>query len=211
VKAMRFAGASVATLAVVVLAGCGDVARNGRAPAQVVITLMEAAQGSTPEEFFGNLNSDVITNVKRDVNGQQVEVPTVFNDLGRVTMRLTLRDPGFGTGASPSALNEITFSRYRVRYIRADGRNTPGVDVPYPFDGGATFTVPSGGTITAGFELVRINAKQESPLISLKFTNGFQGISTIAEVTFYGRDQAGNDVSVTGSIGVVFGNFGDPA
>ena len=35
-------------------------------------------------------------------------------------------------------------------------------------------------------------------------------ISTIAEVTFYGRDQAGNDVSATGSMGVDFGNFGDP-
>jgi len=29
-------------------------------------------------------------------------------------------------------------------------------------------------------------------------------------VTFYGRDQAGNDVSATGSIGIVFGNFADP-
>jgi hypothetical protein len=35
-------------------------------------------------------------------------------------------------------------------------------------------------------------------------------ISTIADVTFYGRDQAGNDVSATGSIGIDFGNFGDP-
>jgi len=29
-------------------------------------------------------------------------------------------------------------------------------------------------------------------------------------VTFYGHDQAGNDISATGSIGVEFGNFGDP-
>jgi hypothetical protein len=29
-------------------------------------------------------------------------------------------------------------------------------------------------------------------------------------VTFFGRDQAGNDLSVTGSIGVQFGNFADP-
>ena len=35
-------------------------------------------------------------------------------------------------------------------------------------------------------------------------------ISTIAEVTFYGRDQAGNEVSVTGSISVNFSDFGDP-
>ena len=35
-------------------------------------------------------------------------------------------------------------------------------------------------------------------------------ISTIAEVTFYGRDQAGNEVSATGMLSVNFGDFGDP-
>jgi hypothetical protein len=32
-------------------------------------------------------------------------------------------------------------------------------------------------------------------------------LSTIADVTFYGRDQAGNDVTAVGSIGVNFGDF----
>ena len=27
-------------------------------------------------------------------------------------------------------------TRYRVEFRRTDGRNTPGVDVPYGFDGG---------------------------------------------------------------------------
>ena len=36
-------------------------------------------------------------------------------------------------------------------------------------------------------------------------------ISTIAEVTFYGHDQAGNELSVTGTIGITFGNFADPS
>ena len=34
-------------------------------------------------------------------------------------------------------------------------------------------------------------------------------ISTIAEVTFFGRDQTGHEVSVTGRITVNFGNFAD--
>ena len=34
-------------------------------------------------------------------------------------------------------------------------------------------------------------------------------INAIADVTFYGRDQVGNDISVTGSISIEFGNFGD--
>jgi hypothetical protein len=208
VKAMKLAGVTVAVLSAVLLAGCGEVARNGRAPAMATITVLEAASGAEPNEFGNTLNSDVVTKVKRDVNGQQVDVPTVFNDLGRVTVALTLRDPGFGVAASPSALNQVTFTRYRVTYTRADGRNTPGVDVPYPFDSGITFTVPASGTITAGFEIVRHTAKQEAPLLALG-VNGVN-IATIAEVTFYGRDQAGNDVMVSGSIGIVFANFGDP-
>jgi hypothetical protein len=35
-------------------------------------------------------------------------------------------------------------------------------------------------------------------------------ISTIAEVTFYGHDQTGREVSVVGRLTVDFGNFGDP-
>jgi hypothetical protein len=58
------------------------------------------------------------------------------------------------------------------------------------------------------FEIVRHIAKDEAPLKALAF-NGVI-ISTIGEVTFYGRDQAGREVSVVGRIGVNFGNFGDP-
>ncbi len=35
-------------------------------------------------------------------------------------------------------------------------------------------------------------------------------INTIAEVTFYGRDQTGREVSVVANIQVDFGNFADP-
>jgi hypothetical protein len=36
-------------------------------------------------------------------------------------------------------------------------------------------------------------------------------ISTVAEITFYGRDLAGNEVSVTGFLQVNFGDFADPS
>jgi hypothetical protein len=156
------------------------------------------------------LHSDVITLVDRQVSGQTVQVPTIFSDNGEVTMSLIMRDPGTPSAPSaPSALNQITITRYNVRYRRTDGRNTPGVDVPFGFDGAVTFTVPSSGTVTAGFELVRHTAKQEAPLRALA-SNGVI-ISTLAEITFYGRDQAGNEVSVSGSLTVDFGNFGDPS
>jgi hypothetical protein len=60
--------------------------------------------------------------------------------------------------------------------------------------------------------LVRHVAKEESPLVQLKFYSGNTPpvISTISDVTFYGRDQVGNEVSVTGSILIDFGDFADP-
>jgi len=190
-------------------AGCGEVSRTGRAPAQLVIVSLTAASGAEPSEFGGTLRSDVQTMVKRTIGGQQVEVPVVFNDLGEVQIRLQLRDLGIpGVPSSPSTLNEVTINRYRVVYRRADGRNQPGVDVPYPFDSAVTFTVSGAGTATAGFEIVRHTAKEEAPLRAL-ISNGVI-ISTIAEVTFYGADQAGNEVSVSGFIGISFGNFADP-
>jgi hypothetical protein len=95
-----------------------------------------------------------------------------------------------------------------VSYRRSDGKNTPGVDVPYGFDSAVTFTIPNDGVITHSFELVRHVAKEEAPLKAL-ITNG-NIISAIGEITFYGRDQAGNEVAVNASIGINFGNFGDP-
>jgi hypothetical protein len=189
--------------------GCGDLATQGRSPSQLVILSMSGASGATPDEFGSNVLSDVITNVQRTVDGQQTSVETVFNDLGAAEFALVLKDPGSdpATPAAPSALNSVTITRYRVVYRRTDGRNTPGVDVPFSFDSGVTVTVGSDGGST-GFELVRHTAKQEAPLRAL--TNNPDIISTIAEVTFYGRDQAGNDVSATGTIGISFGNFADP-
>jgi hypothetical protein len=204
----RFASASCLGLALV-SAGCGELVRQGRTPAQVVINSLAAASGAEPDDMGGVLHSDVVTLVSRTINEVETLVPTIYADLGEVQMSLIMRDPGLPSAPStPSALNQITMSRYRVTYRRTDGRNTPGIDVPFPFDGAITFTVPSSGIVTAGFEIVRHTAKQEAPLRGL--AAGGTIISTLAEVTFYGRDQAGNEVSVSGNITVDFGNFGDP-
>jgi hypothetical protein len=192
-------------------AGCSEFVRDGRAPARLVIELLEGASGAEPNEMGGSLQSDVITMVTSPAPcSEENPCPTRFNDLGRVTLRLQLRD--IGDSASPNApsqLNAVTITRYSVRYHRTDNRNTPGVDVPYGFDSSVTFTVPSGGNATASFELVRLIAKREAPLAAL--VDGQTIISGIADITFYGHDQSGNEVSVTGSIGVSFGNFADPA
>ena len=190
-------------------AGCGDLATQGRSPVQLTVMSLTAASGAEPDDFGATLRSDVITKVKKTVDGQQVDVPTIFNDVGEVSFGLIMKDPGASPAnpAGASALNSVTITRYRVVYRRTDGHNTPGVDVPFAFDSAITFTVtPDGGS--TGFNLVRHSAKQEAPLASLAFNPDL--ISTIADITFYGRDQTGNDVSATGSIGIDFGNFGDP-
>ena len=55
-----------------------------------------------------------------------------------------------------------------------------------------------------------MQAKAEPPLKSLQGQGGANVISTIADVTFYGKDQTGNDVAVKGSISVNFADWGDP-
>jgi hypothetical protein len=180
--------------------GCGDMTRQGTSPAYLILTSLEGASGAEPDEFGNTLHSDVITVVD--------DVPTIFNDMGRASFLLALRDPGSSTQPTePTSANFITLQRYRVRFVRADGRNTPGVDVPYGFDGAMTVTVREG-EVTGGFELVRHIAKQEAPLGALGTSPVI--ISTIAEITFFGFDQTGREVSVTGRMLVDFGNFADP-
>ena len=204
----RFTTAAVAGALAFASTSCGDVARSGRAPQQLVIDLLEGASGADPEEFTTTILSDVQTLIETQVGGQTVRVPTVFNDLGRVTFRTIAKNQTLAT--APTDLNSITINRYRVTFTRSDGRNTPGVDVPYGFDGAFTVTVPTEGTVTGGFDLVRHQQKVEPPLRNL--VNGGQArfISTIAEITFFGRDQAGNEVIAVGTMSVNFGDWADP-
>lgn len=188
------------------LGGCGDAVRQGRGPAYLVLMGLTGASGATPDQFGNTVSSDVLTLV--EAGGTRV--PTVFEDLGRAELRVEMKDVGLpGQPNAPSPNNLITVTRYRVTFSRADGRNTPGVDVPHPFDGAASLTV-TGASTTLGFVLVRVQAKDEPPLRALIGNGGAGVISTIADVTLYGTDQAGNAVSVAGRISVNFADWGDP-
>ena len=200
-KAVWAAGARVAGAIVLAAAaaGCGDMQREGQASSFLIVNALEAASGADPSTFAGTLRSDVVT----VVDGSS----TIYNDIGRVNLVLAMKDPGTTSAPSaPTSANFITINRYHVRYIRADGRNTPGVDVPYGFDGGLTVTV-GDGEAQAGFTIVRNLAKAEAPLAALG-SNGVI-ISMIAEVTFFGHDQTGREVSAVGNISIDFGNFAD--
>ena len=189
---------------------CGDVARTGRSPSLMVLQNLQGASGASPSQFSTFLLSDVQTLVTATVNGEEVRVPTIFNDVGQVTLRLEPKDRGLsGTGGTITPLNQVVLSRYHIQFSRADGRNTPGVDVPYPFDGGVTATIGES-PVSVPFEFVRHQAKLESPLRALAGFGGRMFISTIATVTFYGADLAGNEIQVTGTMSVSFSDYADP-
>ena len=204
----------LAGLALVVagVTSCGSVVRDGSSPVYLVIDqLVGFRGGATGGTGTTTLASDVLTIIRKGSGGCTADAgcPTVFGDAGSVTLRAPLKDIGNGsTTLSPTTNNEVTITQYHVKYIRADGRDVPGVDVPFAFDGAVTGTIPAAnGTLSIGFDLVRNVAKGEAPLVGL--TGSANLISTIAEVTFYGKDRVGNNVSVTGRLNVTFGDFGD--
>ena len=185
------------------MAGCGgEFVRDGQSPVRLVVSNLESKEQNT-------LLSDVIQMVDSPEPCTAASpCPSVFNDMATVELTLVLRDPGNVVAPNtPSLLNQVTINRYRVKFRRADGHNVPGVDVPYDFDSALTMTVPANGIGEGTFQIVRHSAKEEAPLRSLRFSNDI--ISTIAEVTFFGRDQAGNEISATSFMGVDFGDFAD--
>ena len=201
-------GSAAAVVVAVLSSGCGDFVRGSQSPSQLVITSL-----ATPDTELRELaGGDGVPGTIVPVDGFAVK--PLFSDLdpastdpGQVVLEVILRDPGEpGAPAAPTPINSVTVTEYEVRYHLADGRNTAGVDVPHPIRGGLTFTIQGGGTGTAEFELVRAVAKLERPLARLKDT--LEVLTVIADVTFYGHDQAGNDVSVTGSVQINFANYG---
>jgi hypothetical protein len=177
--------------------GCSSHVREGRSPAYLIVDNVLAASG-TDQTFENTLHSDVVTK------------NSVFADAGQATMTLALKDIGPAANpAAPTSNNFVTLKTYHVEYRRSDGRKEQGVDVPFAFDGASTATITDSET-TFNFTLVRIQAKLESPLKNLVGGGGANVISTIADVTFYGTDQAGNEVQATGSISVNFSDWADP-
>jgi hypothetical protein len=198
----RLTLAAVAALAV---AGSSCTSNmGGTGTSYLIIDAIKAASGAQPNEMSGTLSSDVVTLVKD-------KGFTIYADPGEVNLSMALKDPGGADSPTvPSSTNFITVTRYRVEFVRADGRNTQGVDVPYAFDGAFTATINASGAV-ATFTLVREQSKLEAPLMALRGAGGAVSISTIAKVTFYGHDQAGHEVSASGQISVNFADWGDPS
>jgi hypothetical protein len=192
----RRAAMALAAVAVLVTAACGDKVLQGKGSSYLVVDELAAASGAKVETFSTVLQSDVLTK------------GGVLEDLGKVTLHIAMKDVTIGT--EPTANNVITVNRFHIDFVRSDGRNTQGVDVPYSVDGAATGTITTSPTSMV-FSIVPAQRKLEAPLLALRNQGGAIAIMTIANVTFYGYDQAGNAVSVTGSISVNFADWVDPS
>lgn len=197
---------AVAAACAIVSASCGgEMLRTGRSPVFLMVSSIQGSAGGatgTPSAF---LLSDVQVLVETVVGGVTTRVPTIYNDTATATLTVQAKNSTLPT----TPINAVTITRYRVVFRRADGRNTPGVDVPYGFDGAASVTIPAGGSGTVAIDLIRHQAKLEPPLRNLVGFGGLGFISTIAEITFYGHDQNGNELTATASMDVQFGDFAD--
>jgi len=190
-KPLHFARLGLVALAVAA-ASCGSV-REGTGTSFLIVEGMDFAPGNDRTQFEATLHSDVNT-----PGGN-------FDDLGRATFRLGLKDPGPSTAPNTPTQNQfITIDRYHVRFFRADGRNTQGVDVPYEFDGAFTATVRAN-SVQSAFVVVRHDAKREAPLAILGSNRLI--LTIIAEITFYGRDQTGHETQAVARASIDFGNF----
>lgn len=171
----------------------GELLRTGRSPSYIIVQTVRASKGNTPADLSSFLLSDV-----------RADDGSVFNDNVTVTLQIAPKNPTVDT----TTINSVTLSRYHVEYRRADGRNTPGVDVPYAFDGAVSGSLFQGGALDASFEVVRHQAKREPPLSNLTNGGGLRFLDVVAFITIYGRDQNGNELKVETQLDIHFADYG---
>ena len=151
------------------------------------------------------------------------DVSQWINDDAIVTLSLFRKNPAVATS---TPLEDVRLDSYQVRYLRSDGHNVEGVDVPFRITGPLNSTLlHAPGNIGEATGLVTINvvrhtAKREAPLINLigilptatrSLSLPGQGIiTTTAEITVFGRQvTTGEPLSATGRFQVVFADFAD--
>ncbi len=171
---------------------CNVLENKTRSASVLVIESVVGISMPKKTEDTSALESDVV------INPPSGKCYYVIGDLAKVTFTAKLLSPT----RTPTFYNDIRVYRYRVRYIRTDGRNVEGVDVPYSYEGAMDVYVPVNGTVSWSFDIVRTTAKEESPLIELANTNN--AIEAIAIIDFYGEDMAGNKVTASGRLSVHF-------
>ena len=190
-KSLRIAVILSAFLA---LYSCNPIEDDSRSASML---LVDNVLGTDAEGKSGNyLQSDVV-----------LSSGTIKADTATATLRAETLDPDPLLGTSP--YNDLVVTRYLVSYTRTDGRNVPGVDVPYPFEGSMSTVVKAGSTASVSFIIVREVAKLEPPLLRLVDLGAEVVLACTAKIEFYGHDTTNKTVKATGYLTVYFANYAD--
>ncbi len=115
--------------------------------------------------------------------------PYITANSAKATLKVSLLNPT--PTAESSQYNSVTINRYVVSYSRSDGHDTPGVDLPYSFEGSLSVQIDIGSTAAIAFIVVREVAKLEPPLINLLQVTEERVLQVTAKVDFYGQDALG--------------------
>ncbi|MBN2346074.1 MAG: hypothetical protein JXO51_06755 [Candidatus Aminicenantes bacterium] len=161
----------------------------------------------TGNDLEGNPGS---TTVFSDVSFQS----SIINDNGVAAVSTLTYNP-----LEDSTEHDITFymniivDQIDVEFMRTDGRNTEGVDVPYRFTQPMNILVPVDETVEIPFVLIRHVAKLETPLLELRGVPSRDFVlQLVAKVTLHGKDLGGHRVApVSGYMSVWCANFADAA
>jgi hypothetical protein len=134
---------------------------------------------------------------------------SVRADSITATLRAETLDPDPLLGSTQ--YNDIVLTRYLVSFTRTDGKNVPGQDVPFPFEGSMSSVIKAGSTASVSLVLVREVAKLEPPLVGLVDLGSEVVLSCTAKIEFYGHDMVNRTVKATGYLTVYFANYADSA
>jgi len=190
----------VALLAFVALGAlaCNSIENNTQSASLLTVVTLTGLDLSNKDANY--TQSDVLH------TDSTTGVSTITDDVAKATLSASTLAPSPIGGTSQ--YNDIQLDKIVISFTRADGRNTPGVDVPYTFEQGLSQVIHIGEQITISFIIVRASAKQEPPLVGLLAdTSRGEVLYTTARIDFYAHDLAGKTVTATGYLPVEFANF----
>jgi hypothetical protein len=162
------------------------------------------------ENLLGSdLKGNEVNFLQSDVIFQNADTGAVswMGDSAKVTLSASTLDPDPKLGVS--SYEDVQVTRYVISYIRPDGKNVQGKDVPYSFEGNLSVLVRIGQSSNASFVIVREVAKQEPPLVNLLNADRGDVLNMTIRVDFYGHDMANKAVQATGYLPVFFANYGN--
>lgn len=186
---------TILSIVVFFLFSCNPIENTTRSNSLLIVVKI------TGYTFDGTAADYLQSDVLEESEGQAY----VTADSATASLRAELLDPS--AEAESSLYNAIYVTRYVVSYTRSDGRNTPGVDVPYSFEGALQAWIQIGQEEEIGFVIVREVAKAEPPLLDLHDAREEGVLQVTAQIDFYGQDTATRQVKATGYLTIFFANY----